>query len=260
MIETGLRDKVVVVTGGAAGIGRAVADRFGREGSRVALWDVQREAGERAASELAAAGVEARFQHVDVTSAAAVEAAAADVAAGWGGLDVMVANAGIVRDALLVKWKHGEVVARMEEAAFDAVVGVNLKGVFLCGRAAVPHLIRRGGGSILVASSVVGQFGNFGQTNYAATKAAVIALTRTWARELGRHGIRVNAVAPGFIATDILQAMPPQVLEAMVGRTPLPRLGRPEEVAEAYLWLASDAASFVHGTVLNVDGGLVPGT
>jgi 3-oxoacyl-[acyl-carrier protein] reductase len=124
----------------------------------------------------------------------------------------------------------------------------------------VPHLIRRGGGCILIASSVVGLYGNFGQTNYAATKAGVIAMTRTWARELGRYRIRVNAVAPGFIATEILQAIPQRVIDTMVQRTPIARLGRPEEIAEAYLWLASDAASFVHGTVLCVDGGLVPGT
>jgi 3-oxoacyl-[acyl-carrier protein] reductase len=260
MIETGLRNKVVVVTGGAAGIGRAVAARFAREGAKVAVWDVQDAAGEATAREMVAAGADARFQRVDVTSADAVEGALAALVGEWGGLDVMVANAGIVRDAQLVKWKDGALTGRMEEAQFDAVVGVNLKGVFLCGRAAAPHLVRRGGGSILIASSVVGLYGNFGQTNYAATKAAVIALTRTWARELGRHGIRVNAVAPGFIATDILRTIPPRVVETMVQRTPLPRLGRPEEVAEAYLWLASDAASFVHGAVLSVDGGLVPGT
>jgi 3-oxoacyl-[acyl-carrier protein] reductase len=139
-------------------------------------------------------------------------------------------------------------------------VAVNFKGVFLCARAAVPHMIRGGGGVILNASSVVGLYGNFGQTNYAATKSAVITMTRTWARELGRYGIRVNAVAPGFIATEILSAMPQKILDGMVGHTPIGRMGTPDEVAEAYLWLASDAASFVHGAVLSVDGGLVTGT
>ena len=158
------------------------------------------------------------------------------------------------------KWKDGALRLADGRRNLRRRIGVNLKGVFLCARAAVPHMIRGGGGVILNASSVVGLYGNFGQTNYAATKAAVISMTRTWARELGKHGIRVNAVAPGFVATEILAAMPEKALAVMVERTPIPRLGTPEEVAEAYLWLASDAASFVHGTVLSVDGGLVPGT
>jgi 3-oxoacyl-[acyl-carrier protein] reductase len=148
----------------------------------------------------------------------------------------------------------------MDDETFDRVIAVNLRGVFLCTRAAVPHMIRGGGGVILNASSVVGLYGNFGQTNYAATKAGVINMTRTWARELGRHGIRVNAVAPGFVATDIVKAMPEKVLAGMVERTPAGRMGRPEDIAEAYVWLASDAASFVDGAVLSVDGGLVLGT
>src|SRR6185295_1835873 len=139
-------------------------------------------------------------------------------------------------------------------------VAVNLKGVFLCTRAVVPHMIKGGGGAVLSASSVVGLYGNYGQTNYAATKAGVVNMTKTWARELGRYNIRVNAVAPGFIATEMVQAMPEKVLEGVASHTPLGRMGKPEEVAEAYFWLASDAASFVHGTVLSVDGGLVAGT
>ncbi|HVS03399.1 MAG TPA: SDR family oxidoreductase, partial [Thermoanaerobaculia bacterium] len=157
-------------------------------------------------------------------------------------------------------WRDGEVVSTMSDEVFDQVIAVNLRGVFVCTRAAVPHMIRGGGGAILNASSVMGLYGNFGQTNYTATKAAVINMTRTWARELGRHGIRVNAVAPGFVSTDIVKAMPEKVLDGMVQRTPVGRMGRPEDVAEAYLWLASDAASFVHGAVLSVDGGLVHGT
>lgn len=258
MIETGLAGKVVVVTGAAAGIGRAVARRFAREGARVAAWDLTSSPG--LADELAAVGGEAVFSTVDVTSAAAVEAATAAVVERWGRYDVLVNNAGIVRDAQLVKWKDGAVASLMDDATFDAVVAVNFKGVFLCARAAVPHMIRGGGGAILNASSVVGLYGNFGQTNYAATKSAVITMTRTWSRELGRYGIRVNAVAPGFVATEILAAMPAKVLDGMVGHTPLGRMGRPEEIAEAYLWLASDAASYVHGATLSVDGGLVTGT
>ena len=148
----------------------------------------------------------------------------------------------------------------MSDRDFDNVVSVNLKGVFLPTRAVVPHMISGGGGVILNAASVVGLYGNFGQTNYAASKAGVIGMTRTWARELGRYKIRVNAVAPGVIATDMLKTIPPKVLETMTARTPLGRLGRPEDVAAAYVWLASDAAAYVHGAVLSVDGGLVPGT
>ena len=258
MIDTGLSGRVVVVTGAAAGIGRALARRFAREGARVAAWDVADTTG--LAAEIEAAGGEALVARVDVTERAAVEAATAEVVERWGRYDVLVNNAGIVRDAQLVKWREGEVVSVMDDAAFDAVVAVNFKGVFLCARAAVPHMIRGGGGVILNASSVVGLYGNFGQTNYAATKSAVITMTKTWARELGKYGIRVNAVAPGFVATEILSAMPRKILDGMVEHTPIGRIGKPDEIAEAYLWLASDAASFVHGAVLSVDGGLVSGT
>ena len=260
MIETGLQGKIAVVTGGGAGIGRATAARFAREGCRVAVWDVQEATAREVASELERAGAEASPHRVDVSDSAAVEEALGGVVERFGGVDVLINNAGIVRDAQLVKWRDGEVVSRMTDEQFDAVIAVNLRGVFVCTRAVVPHMIRRGGGVILNASSVMGLYGNFGQTNYTATKAGVINMTRTWARELGRFGIRVNAVAPGFVATEIVNAMPQKVLDGMVQRTPMARMGRPEDVAEAYVWLASDAASFVHGAVLSVDGGLVHGT
>jgi 3-oxoacyl-[acyl-carrier protein] reductase len=197
---------------------------------------------------------------VDVTKADVVNSAVAEVMKQHGRIDVLVNNAGIVRDSQLVKWKDGEVVSMMDDATFDAVVNVNLKGVFLCTRAVAPHMIRGGGGVVLNASSIVGLYGNFGQTNYAATKAGVISFTKTWARELGKYNIRVNAVAPGFIATEMVKAMPPKVLDAMAAKTPLGKMGEPSDIANAYVWLASDAAKFVHGAVLSVDGGLVMGT
>jgi 3-oxoacyl-[acyl-carrier protein] reductase len=260
MRNTGLQEKVVIVTGGAAGIGRATALRFGDEGARVAVWDVSEAAGQAVVAELQTKKCEACFEKVDVTDGAAVDAGVQAVVARWGRVDVLVNNAGIVRDGQLVKWKDGAVQSTMTDEVFDSVVAVNLRGVFVCTRAVVPHMIAAGGGVILNASSVVGLYGNFGQTNYTATKAGVIAMTRTWARELGKYKIRVNAVAPGFVATEILRAMPEKVLEGMVAHTPLGRMGLPEDIAEAYVWLASDAASFVHGAVLSVDGGLVVGT
>ncbi|MEK6375076.1 MAG: SDR family oxidoreductase [Acidobacteriota bacterium] len=237
-----LANKVVIITGGAAGIGRATAERFEAEGARVVVWDVSSE------------------PPVDVTSADSVERAAADVLAKHGRIDVLVNNAGIVRDAQLVKVKDGAVVSAMDDATFDAVINVNLKGVFVCTRAVAPHMIKQGSGVILNASSIVGLYGNFGQTNYAAAKAGVISFTKTWARELGRYGIRVNCVAPGFIATEMVKSMPQKVLDSMAGKTPLGTMGEPSDIANAYVWLASDAAKFVHGAVLSVDGGLVMGT
>jgi len=255
-----LRGKRVLVTGAAAGIGKATALRFASEGARVAGWDVKAEAGPAWEAELISLGAEARFAAVDVTNSGAVEAAVAEIVAAWGGVDVLVNNAGITRDAQLVKVKEGAIAGAMSDEAFDAVISVNLRGVFNCTRAVVPHMILARAGVILNASSVVGLYGNFGQTNYAATKAGVISFTRTWARELGKYGIRVNAVAPGFIATEMVRAMPEKVLEGMCGRTPLGRLGEPCEIANAYAWLASDQAAFVHGAVLSVDGGIVLGT
>jgi 3-oxoacyl-[acyl-carrier protein] reductase len=252
-----MQDKVVLVTGGAAGIGRATALRFAGEGAKVVICDLNAAAGEATAREL---GPDAAFYKVNVTSQDEVRQWVADVVARYGRIDVLVNNAGIVRDGQLVKFKEGELAGQMAEADFDLVIGVNLKGVFNCAQAVAPQMIRQGGGVILNASSVVGLDGNFGQTNYVATKAAVVGMTKVWARELGKYGIRVNAVAPGFTATEILSAMPEKVIAGMKARTPLGRMGQPEDIANAYLFLASDEASFITGETLRVDGGLVVGT
>lgn len=252
-----LQDKVALITGGAAGIGKATAQVFIREGARVALADVSEQQG----ADLAAAlGPNATFTKVDVTNRAEVQAWVDDVAARFGRVDILVNNAGITRDAQFVKMKDGELVKQMSEEAFDLVVSVNLKGVFNCTQAVAPYMIRQKSGVILNASSVVGLYGNFGQTNYVATKAGVIGMTKVWARELGRYGVRVNAVAPGFIMTEMVAKMPEDVLAGMRAKTPLGRLGEPEEIASTYLWLASDEASYVSGATISVDGGIVIGT
>jgi 3-oxoacyl-[acyl-carrier protein] reductase len=260
MKDTGLRGKVVIVTGAAAGIGLATARAFASEGCRVAAWDVNDAGRDELLRELSALGGEALFRKTNVCDSRDVEAGVQEIVARWNTVDVLINNAGITRDAQFVKWKDGAVAGMMTDEAFDSVISVNLKGVFLCSRAVVPHMIRQGSGVILNASSVVGLYGNFGQTNYAATKAGVIAFARTWSRELAKYNIRVNAVAPGFIATEMVQKMPEKVVQAMVSHTPLGRMGKPEDVAEAYVWLASDLASFITGTVLSVDGGFVLGT
>jgi len=252
-----LEDKVALITGGAAGIGKATAIRFAEEGASVVICDVDTKNGEKTLKEL---GPDAAFYRVDVTERASVDTWVEGVLEKYGQADILVNNAGIVRDSLLVKMKDGELVKQMPEADFDLVVSINLKGVFNCTQAVAPAMIRQGGGVILNATSIVGIDGNIGQTNYIATKAGVIGMTKAWARELGRHNIRVNAVAPGFTATEILTSMPDNVLAGMKARTPLGRLGQPEDIANAYLFLASDEASFISADVLRVDGGIVIGT
>lgn len=241
-----LADRVAIITGGASGLGEAAARKFAAEGALVALWDVDESRGGALVSDLGAERV--HFRRVDVSDAASVDAAVAATLDQFGRIDVLVNNAGITRDATLLK---------MSEEQFDQVVDVNLKGVFHCGRAVAAPMVEAGRGVIVNTASVVALYGNFGQTNYVATKAAVIGMTRVWARELGRKGVRVNAVAPGFIATDMVRSMPEKVQQMMAERAPMQRMGRPEEIADAYCFLASDESSFVNGAVLSVDGGLI---
>ncbi|MGQ9531891.1 MAG: 3-oxoacyl-ACP reductase FabG [Desulfotomaculales bacterium] len=243
-----LAGKVAIITGGARGIGRETALLFAREGARVVLGDLDAEAGEAAAREIRAAGGEALFVSVNVADTDQVQAMVDATVQRFGRIDILVNNAGITRDAFLTK---------MSPEQWEQVIAVNLTGVFNCTRAVAPVMIAQGGGRILNAASVVGLYGNLGQTNYAASKAGVIAMTRTWAKELGRKGITVNAVAPGFIVTEMTARVPEKVLEMMREKTPLGRLGHPRDVAYAYLFLASDEAAYINGAVLSVDGGLV---
>jgi 3-oxoacyl-[acyl-carrier protein] reductase len=251
-----LQDRVALVTGGAAGIGKATAIRFAEEGAKVVICDVNGEAGQA----LAESNEAIEFFQVDIANREAVQSWVDEVVASYGRIDILVNNAGVLRDGLLVKMKEGELVKQMPEADFDLVISVNLKGVFNCSQAVSPVMIKQGNGVILNATSIVGLDGNFGQTNYVASKAGVIGVTKVWARELGRYGIRVNAVAPGFTLTEMVRQMPEKILAGMKGHTPLGRLGEPREIANAYLFLASDEASFVSGAVLRVDGGIVVGT
>jgi 3-oxoacyl-[acyl-carrier protein] reductase len=242
-----LTDKVAIITGSAQGIGLATALRFAAEGARVVVSDIGQQRVDQAVAAIVAQGGQAIGAVVDVTDRLAIDAMVAKVKATWGRIDVLINNAGITKDARL---------AKMSSAQFDAVIAVNLKGVFECTQAVAETMTAQGSGSIVNASSVVGLYGNFGQTNYAATKAGVIGFTKTWARELGPKGVRVNAVCPGFVLTPILDTVPDAVKQKMIEKVPLGRLGRPEEIAAVYAFLASDDSSYMNGAVLEVSGGI----
>lgn len=255
-----LDNRVAIVTGGALGIGRATVLTLVKAGAAVAVWDLAEEAGGALVAEIRDGGGRAAFFKVNVAVQADVEAALAGTLERFGKVDILVNNAGITRDAQLLRVKDGQVIGKLSEADFDAVIGVNLKGVFNCTQAVASAMISQGYGRIISASSVVGLYGNFGQTNYVASKAGVIGMTRVWARELGRRGITVNAIAPGYIVTDMTKAMPEQAQERLIAAIPVGRPGQPDDVANAYLFLASEEASFINGAVLSVDGGMVAGT
>ncbi len=237
------QDRVVLLSGAAQGIGAATARRFADEGARLLLIDTNADA----LQALTASLPQAQLQLGSVADRGVWDAAVAKALAAWGRIDVLVNNAGITRDARF---------EQMSVEAFDLVIDVNLRGVFHGAQAVLPTMQAAGRGSIINTSSVVGLHGNYGQTNYAAAKAGVIGMTKTWARELGPKGIRVNAVAPGFISTPMTAAVPQKVAEKMVSGVPLQRLGRPEDIAAAYAFLASDDAAYITGCVLEVSGGM----
>jgi 3-oxoacyl-[acyl-carrier protein] reductase len=242
-----LKGKVSVITGAGQGIGKATALKFAQEGAKVIVCDINPSAANQTAAEIQAAGGEAMAFMVDVTKKETIKAMVDAVVSRYGRVDTLVNNAGITQDAQMKK---------MTDDQFDQVIEVNLKGVFNCTKAVVDLMLEQGSGCILNASSIVGIYGNFGQTNYAASKFGVIGYTKTWSRELGKKGIRVNAVAPGFIETPILSTIPEKVIQMLEDKVPLGRLGRAEEIANTYAWLASDEASYITGAVLEVSGGV----
>ncbi len=242
-----LENKVAIVTGGAQGIGKATVIKFIDEGASVVIWDVVDNKGNQLADELSSKG-KAVYMKVNVAKFDEVENAVKSIIAQFGRIDVLVNNAGILRDATL---------AKMTPEQWQQVIDVNLTGVFNCTKCVAPFMIEKQYGRIINATSVVGIYGNFGQTNYVATKSGVIGMTKVWARELGRKGINVNAIAPGFIATEMVASMPEKIITMMKEKTPVGRLGTPEDIANGYLFLASEEASFINGTLLSIDGGVI---
>ncbi len=241
-----LKNKVAIVTGGARGIGKAVSELFAKEGASVLIWDLLPE-GEATAKAINDAGGTAAFLHISVTDKEAVNKAVADIHQRYGKIDILINNAGITKDRTLHK---------MSEEEWDAVIDVNLKGVFLCTQAVAPYMKEAGYGRIVSAASNVGLRGNFGQTNYAATKAGVIAMAKTWTMELGKYGITANALAPGFTLTEMVEKIPAEHLESIKKQIPLQKAAQPVDIAYGYLYLASDEAQYVSGICLTIDGGI----
>lgn len=243
-----LSQKIAVITGGARGIGKAAVIKFLAEGAKIIVWDANQAEGVKLVVELKAGDKELIYIPVDVTKQESVVAATQRVISEFGKIDILINNAGITKDSTLMK---------MTAEQWQKVIDVNLTGVFNCTQAVAKYMIESGSGKIINTSSIVGLYGNFGQSNYVATKSGIIGMTKVWARELGRKGICVNAVAPGFIATEMVGTIPEKVINSLIEKTPLGRLGSPEDIANAYLFLASDESNYVNGTVISVDGGLV---
>jgi 3-oxoacyl-[acyl-carrier protein] reductase len=241
-----LEDKVAIITGGARGIGKATVIKFLNEGASVIIWDIMEEKAGKLIDETGSNKLE--FIKTDVTDFNSVENAAKKVFDKYGKIDILINNAGITKDATLLK---------MTPEQWKQVIDVNLTGVFNCTKAVAPYLAEKKSGKIVNTSSIVGLYGNFGQTNYVATKSGIIGMTKVWARELGRKGINVNAVAPGFIATEMVSTIPEKVIAMLQEKTPLGKLGDPSDIADAYLFLSSDEAKFITGHTISVDGGLV---
>ena len=238
-----LENKIAIITGGGRGIGKAIAHRYHKEGATVIIADFDEHGGKETANLIGC-----HFFKADISNETNVVSLFKFVKTEFSQLDVLVNNAGILQDSTLKK---------LESNQFDAVININLRGTYLCGKAAANMMLEQRSGVILNAASVVAHNGNFGQTNYVASKTGVIGMTKVWARELGKDGIRVNAIAPGFIKTKMTDQMPEKVIQMMSDKVPLKRWGKPEDVANAYTFLASDQASYITGSVLNVDGGVV---
>ncbi len=243
-----LAGKTAIITGGANGIGLSACERFAEEGASVIMADFDETAGRQHQAKFADKGLDVTFVQVDVVDRTSVTHLVEKTLELFGKIDILINNAGITKDATLIK---------MDLADFQRVLDVNLTGVFNCTQSVVPHMITNGSGKIINTSSVSGVYGNYGQTNYAATKAAIVGMTKTWAKEFGRKGINVNAVAPGFTATAMVSKMPEKVIDQMKAVVSLQRLGEPSDIANAYLFLASEESDYVHGHILHVDGGIM---
>lgn len=243
-----LLNKVTIITGGAQGIGKTTVEMFASQGAKVVMWDINEDKGRSSVMEFREKGFEIEFTYVDTTRYPSVEDAAKKVFDKYSRIDILINNAGITRDATLLN---------MTLEQWQQVIDVNLTGVFNCTKAVAPYMVQNKAGRIINTSSLVGIYGNFGQTNYAATKSGVVGITKVWARELSKHNITVNAVAPGFIETDMLKTIPDKIIKSIQEKIPLGRLGKPSDIANAYLFLASEEASYISGSVLSVDGGYV---
>lgn len=240
-----LQHRIAIITGGARGIGKAAAELFAKEGATVIIWDLL-EQGQETADDIIKNGGKAAFMKVAVTEPAAIKIAVDEIIAKYSRIDILINNAGITRDRSFLKMSQDE---------WQSVIDVNLTGVFNCTKEVVPYMVEQKYGKIVCTSSIVGITGNFGQTNYVATKAGIIGMVKTWAKEFAKHNITSNAVAPGFIKTEMTDLMPEEVRNKIVSEIPAKRMGTTEDIANAYLFLASDESSYINGHCISVNGG-----